>query len=316
MNRYTHILVIFISLGLLTSCSTYATFYGDTAKSVSEEGKIHRLDLSNQNLKKVPKQFNQLTQLRLLNLSGNTQLDIELVLSEVPKPEKLAVLILDSLQLTQLPKNLSRFKNLTQLSLVHNPDMDWEKAFQKLENLPLVFLNLQRNNIKSLPTTITKLSKLKDLKLSYNELKDEPSYVYLSQLPNLYAVWLDFNELTVVPDNIGLLSQITYLYLDGNRLIDVPPTMRAMKSLSVLHLGYNSFSQLPERFMEMPGLLMVHINNNQITVIPRNYGSKKYTLLALLLDGNPIAPEEVIWAKKALNRYFLLSFKQPVFDVD
>ena len=66
----------------MTSCSTYATFYGDTAKSVSEEGNIRRLDLSNQNLKKVPKQFNQLTQLRLLNLSGNTQLDIELVLSQ------------------------------------------------------------------------------------------------------------------------------------------------------------------------------------------------------------------------------------------
>jgi Leucine-rich repeat (LRR) protein len=305
-----------MSLGLLTSCSTYATFYGDTATAVSEEGKIRRLDLSNQNLKRVPEQFNQLTQLRMLNLSGNTQLDIEQVLSEVPKPEKLAVLILDSLQLTEIPNNLGRFKNLSQLSLVHNPDMDWEMAFQKLEDVPLVFLNLQRNNLKSLASTITLLSKIKDLKLSYNELKDEQSYIYLSQLPHLYAVWLDFNELTVVPDNIGLLSQITYLYLDGNELIDVPPAMRSMKSLSVLHLGYNNFSQLPERFMEMPGLLMVHINNNQITSIPRNYGSKKYTLLALLLDGNPIPAEEVKWAKKALNHYFLLSFKQPVFDVD
>ena len=305
-----------MSLGLLTSCSTYATFYGDTTTAVSEEGKIRRLDLSHQNLKKVPEQFNQLTQLRMLNLSGNTQLDIEQVLSEIPKPEKLAVLILDSLQLTQLPKNLSRFKNLSQLSLIHNPDLDWEKVFEKLKDFPLVFLNLQHNDIKSLPSSVTKLSELKDLKLSYNELKDEQSYIYLSQLPNLYAVWIDFNELTVVPDNIGLLSQITYLYLDGNRLSDVPPTMRSMKSLTVLHLGYNNFSQLPERFMEMPGLLMVHINNNQITAIPRNYGSKKYTLLALLLDGNPIVPEEVIWAKKALNRYFLLSFKQPVFDFD
>lgn len=316
MNRYTYMLVIFMCLGLLTSCSTFATFYGDTATAISDEGKIRRLDLSNQNLKKVPEQFNQLTQLRMLDLSGNTQLDIEHVLSRISNPEKLAVLILDSLQLGQLPKNLSRFKNLTQLSLVYNPDLDWEIAFQKLENLPLVFLNLQRNNIKSLPITITKLSKLKDLKLSYNELKDEQSYIYLSQLPHLYAVWLDFNALTVVPDNIGLLSQITYLYLDGNRLTDVPPSMRSMKSLAVLHLGYNKFSQLPERFMEMPELLMVHINNNQITSIPRNYGIKKYSLLALLLDGNPIPPEEVKWAKKALNRYFLLSFEQPVFNLD
>jgi Leucine-rich repeat (LRR) protein len=316
MNKYSYILVIYICLGLLTSCSTFATFYGDTATVISEEGKILRLDLSYQNLQVVPEQFNQLTQLRMLDLSGNTQLDIEHVLSKVSSPEKLAVLILDSLQLSQLPKNLSRFKNLTQLSLVHNPDLDWGIAFQQLENLPLVFLNLQRNNINSLPTTITKLSKLKDLKLSYNMLKDEQSYIFLSQLPNLYAVWLDFNELTVVPDNIGLLSQITYLYLDGNMLTDLPSSMRSMMSLSVIHLGYNKFSQLPERFMEMPKLLMVHINNNQITTIPRNYGIKKYALLALLLDGNPIPPEEVRWAKKALNRYFLLSFEQPVFNLN
>ena len=316
MNRHTYILVCFICLGLLTSCSSFATFYGDTATAISDDGKIRRLDLSNQNLKKVPEQFNQLKQLRMLDLSGNTQLDIEQVLGAVPKPEKLAVLILDSLHLAQLPNNLSRFKNLTQLSLVHNPDLDWEMSFQKLENLPLVFLNLQGNNIKSLPTTITKLSKLKDLKLSYNELKDEQSYVYLSQLPDLYAVWLDFNALTVVPDNIGLLSQITYLYMDGNSLTDVPSSMRSMKSLAVLHLGYNKFSHLSERFMELPELMMVHINNNQITAIPRNYGIKKYSLLALLLDGNPIPPEEVKWAKKALNRYFLLSFEQPVFKLN
>tara|TARA_R110001632_G_scaffold137169_8_gene252844 strand:+ start:6391 stop:7341 length:951 start_codon:yes stop_codon:yes gene_type:complete len=316
MTRNTYILVILLCLGLLTSCSTYATFYGETATEITQNEEIRRLDLSYQNLQVVPEQFNQLTQLRMLNLSGNTQLDIEHVLSRVSSPEKLEVLILDSLQLEQLPNNMSRFKNLTQLSLIHNPDLDWEVVFQKLEDLPLVFLNLQGNTIKSLPPTITKLSKLKDLKLSYNELKDEQSYIYLSQLPNLYAVWLDFNELSVVPDNMGLLSQIKYLYLDGNRLTDLPSSMRSMRSLSVIHLGYNKFSQLPERFMEMPELLMVHINNNQIATIPRNYGIKKYTLLALLLDGNPIPPEEVKWAKKALNRYFLLSFEQPVFNLN
>lgn len=316
MIRNFYICVILVCLGLLTSCSTYATFYGDTATQISEEVTTRRLDLSYQDLTAIPEQFGQLNDLRMLNLSGNTQLDIEEVLRKVATPEKLVVLILDSLQLGKLPVNVSRFKNLEQLSLVHNPDLEWATVFEQLEPLPLVFLNLQRNNIRSLPSAITKLTTLKDLKLSYNMLKDEESYTYLSKLPDLYAVWLDFNSLRALPDNLGQLTQIKYLYLGGNLLTDLPESMRNMKSLSVVHLGYNSFTELPERFIEMPALLMVHINNNQITAIPRRYGTEKYSLLALLLDGNPMHPDEVEWAKKALSRYFLLSFEQPIFKVD
>lgn len=316
MIRNTFIGIILLCLVLLASCSTYATFYGDTATEVTDEATTRRLDLSYQDLTAIPEQFGQLNNLRMLNLSGNTQLDIEEVLGKVATPEKLIVLILDSLQLGKLPVNVRRFKNLKQLSLIHNPDLEWAMVFQQLEALPLSFLNLQRNNIASLPSTITKLTKLKDLKLSYNKLRDVRSYTYLSKLPELYAVWLDFNSLTTVPENLGQLDQIKYLYLGGNLLTALPESMCNMKSLSVLHLGYNNFTHLPERFIEMPALLMVHINNNQITAIPRKYGTEKYSLLALLLDGNPMRPDEVEWAKKALNRYFLLSFEQPVFNLD
>lgn len=300
----------------LSSCATYATFYGDTATIVSEDAHIRRLDLSYQDLAEIPEQLEQLKDLRMLNLSGNTQLDIDQVLKKISTPQKLTVLILDSLQLQELPSSMSRFTNLKQLSLVYNPDIEWSTAFDQLESLPLIFLNLQRNNVEALPRNITKLTKLKDLKLSYNRLNDETSYRYLSQLPDLYALWIDFNDLKTVPENLGLLSQIKYLYMDANGISDLPESMRDMTSLSVVHVGYNNFTKLPERFIEIPNLLMVHINNNKITSIPRSYGSEKYSLLALLLDGNPIPPEEVLWAQRALNRYFLLSFQQPNFNMD
>ncbi|MFC4632721.1 leucine-rich repeat domain-containing protein [Dokdonia ponticola] len=298
-----------ISCLLFFSCSTYATFYGETVRSLDVNSTTRRLDVSYQYLTEFPIVYEKLENIRMINLSGNTQLDISTILKSLPHPEKLEVLVLDSLQLKTIPKEVDGFKNLKQLSLAYNPSLDLEKTIRSIEELPLEFLNLKGNQLTQLPETITHLKTLKDLNLSYNTLHDADSYVYLSKMPDLYSLWLDHNRLDALPETIGTLSQIRYLYIDHNELSSLPNLSR-MKNTWVIHAGYNRFTVLPEQLMSMPGLFLVHLNNNAISIIPRVFGKEEYSMMALILDHNPLPDKERIWAEKTFKKFFLLSFKQ------
>ncbi len=304
------IAIIAIICLLFSSCSTYATFYGETVRSLDVDSNTRRLDVSYQNLREFSVAYEKLENVRMINLSGNTQLDIPTILGFLPHPEKLEVLVLDSLQLKTIPKEVQGFKNLKQLSVAYNPSLDLEKIIRSVEELPLEFLNLKGNQLTQLPETITHLKTLKDLNLSYNTLHDADSYTYLGKLPNLYSLWLDHNGLTQLPKTIGAIDQVTYFYIDHNALTSLPKEISGMKNVWTIHADHNLFTTLPEQLIAMPALKLAHMNNNQITSISRKYETAKYSMLALLLDHNPLPDEERIWAEKTFKKFFLLSFKQ------
>jgi len=302
--------VLVVILLVFSSCKTYNTFYGTTYTAHTFDTKSKRLDLSYQNLDIIPKGLSTLNELKMLDISGNTDLDLNIVLQSLPHPEKLEVLILDSLDLNSLPTNISSFKKLKQLSLAYNPNLNLKNTFAQLDNTPLEFLNLKGNEIRQLPSNIIQLETLKDLNLSDNYLHDEESYNYLGKLPLLYSLWLDDNTLSQLPKTVGALKQITFFYVDNNQLTGLPEEISGMKNLNVIHLGFNKFTELPEQLIKVPNLFKVHINNNQVTTIPRSFRTEKHSIFALLFDNNPIPEKEQKWAEKAFRNYRLLSFKQ------
>ncbi|MEP0262828.1 leucine-rich repeat domain-containing protein [Dokdonia sp.] len=308
MNRTVFISCIL--LVLLSSCGTYTTFYGETVQDTTVDEHTRRLDLSYQNLTELPLAYDTLHSLRMLDLSGNVDLDISHVLASITYPEEIDVLILDSLNLKEIPPELKRYTHLKQLSLGYNPRLDIEKTIASLEGTSLEFLNLRGNEIIEIPQNIETLQTLKDLNLSYNHIHDEASYQYLGALPKLFSLWIDHNELTVLPTTIGGLSQLRYFYIDHNKLTTLPSEISGMERVWTIHAGHNRFTELPIELMGVPKLILVHMNNNRIASISRNYGEKKYSMKALLLDHNPLPKEERLWAEKAFKNFFLLSFKQ------
>jgi len=304
-----HIVLCILGLFLFGSCQTYRTFYGETSTLETVTADSYRLDLSHQNLTEIPDVLQNLERLRMLNLSGNPDLDIEAALAALPHPEKLEVLLLDSLRLNKMP-SLNRFVGLKQLSLSYNTAFEASDIFAQAEVLPLEFLNLKGNKFTALPEGITKMKYLKDLNLSGNHITEMQSYEYLAQLPELFALWLDDNDLEEWPQGLSTLSQVKYVFLNHNRIKEIPKSAALMENLWVLHMGHNQLEELPETLMEMPGLLAVHLNNNAIVSFPRTYADKSYTLMGLLLDDNPIPEEERLWAQQTFKHFFLLSFEQ------
>jgi len=309
-------LLFYISISLLfIDCSTYTTFYSTTYQEINLDtsSKIHRLDLSNQELEELPSAIANLKDLRMINLSNNSKLNIDSTLRKLAVYKNLEVLILDSLDIKEVPPSIKLFSNLKQISLVHNPNLNLEQAITQISELPIEFLNLKNNKLTKLPKNITTLKNLRDFNLSYNTIEDEKSYSYLGKLPKLYSLWIDHNKLKELPSTIGELSQIRFFYMDHNELKELPDQLTEMRKAWVIHAGYNQFKELPAVFTAQKSLLMVHINNNQIEHIPKVYETEKYALAGLILDNNPLPKTEILRAKKIFNGFFLLSFKQKVY---
>jgi len=293
-NKLITLLILILILGVQVSCTTYKKFYGITHTSIPS----------------LPIGIKKTTKLRMLNISKNPKLNLKKVFEQLKNHHHLQILILDSLDIKELPTSINQFKQLTQLSIANNPRMDLEKIAEQLKDLPLTFLNLKGNQIKTLPENISSITSIKDLNLSYNALQGEKNYEILSKLPRLYSLWIDHNEIDELPKTIGLLRRLRFFYLDHNNLNTLPIEMSGMKRTWVIHAGFNQFTELPEVFTKMKGLLMAHMNNNLISSFPVSYNTEKYALAGLILDNNPIDESQKIRAKKMFKKFFLLSFEQ------
>lgn len=295
----------------MQACNTYKAFYSETALTTNQEDakNVYRLDLSNQNLEEIPESISKLTNLKMLDLSGNPSLDLNVVFNKISQPEKLEVLILDNLSLKSLPDNIYFFENLKHLSLNRNPLISWTEAFKKIGVLPLKFLNIQENNLTVLPQEILELQTLKDLNLSYNNFANGKTYKHLAKLPKLYSLWLSYNGLKKLPAEIGLLHQVKNLYIGHNELTELPLEMQNMKAVWVVQAEHNLFAEVPEVFIEMSSLFSVHLNNCEIIKISEAFATEKYTMKGLLLDNNKMSESSKKRWKKEFKNFFLLSME-------
>jgi Leucine-rich repeat (LRR) protein len=274
--------VTFLLIISLSGCETSRTYYGQTATSIDTTTQHYRLDLSFQSLKELPSALATQTSLRMLNLSGNPDLN---TLSTVCQLPNLHILILNDLQLTALPDTIQKCRALTQLSLVNNPELNFNTTFETLSSLNLEFLDLSNNQLNELPDNLGQLKTLRDLRLSYNHISQSKSYTVLAQLPRLFSLWLDNNRLNEIPNEIGLLHRVGYLYLDNNSLTKLPQGFRAMRGLSSLRLGHNCFRQVPPTLADR-GIYMVFLNNNKISDIGDRFRRGSFLVKGIVLDYN------------------------------
>jgi Leucine-rich repeat (LRR) protein len=306
------IFYILILYGIvLQSCSTYKRSFGETFTKIDTENykQLYRLDFSNQHLKETPLNLSKLVELRVLNLSGNTDLNLTEVFEAIPNPEKLEVLILDHLSLKSVPKTILRFYNLKHLSLNFNQAIDLEKTCTTIKTLPLEFLNLQYNNLEVLPAEIAAIQTLKAINASHNRISNSENFQNLGKLPNLQSLWLTDNNIGKLPKEIALLSSLRNLYIEKNKLASLPNTMQKLESLTVLHAGYNLFQHLPTQLTKMPRLLLLHINNCQIIEIPEVFSTSKYSLVGIILDNNKLSEKDKKQWSEEFSSFFVASFK-------
>ena len=154
---------------------------------------------------------------------------------------------LSKLELTEIPKEISKLTQLTDLNLSYN----------------------QLTNIKG----IENLTHLTNLNLGGNQFTAINDIEKLTQLTNLD---LSFNQLTIIK-GIEKLTQLTNLNLSGNQLTEIKG-IEKFTLLTILNLNSNQLTEI-KGIENLTQLTILDLYSNQLTEIK---GIEKLTLLTHL----------------------------------
>lgn len=262
---------------------------------VLSSNKLHWLqqaqDICNKDGKHVASACPSLSRLRALHVLalGSNRIESE-ELSHIHSIPCLRKLDLCNNNLRFLPSRfLANCKNLRILHLGGNPISSLPRSLMSvLCNSQLVELSLQGTCLKQLPKAIGKISTLRVLDLSCNELSHLPSTVL--HLTNLVELYLDRNMFANLPQCIYSLHSLQRLSISFNPdLEQLTDRICCLSKIEHLTMDSCSLQWIPSSVFKMKSLVHLSVSHNRIYALPFS-SSLVDSGLKMELDGNPLDP--------------------------
>ncbi|MCY7277375.1 MAG: GTPase [Phormidesmis sp. CAN_BIN44] len=258
------------------------------------------LDLRWQDIKELPLEIGQLTQLTTLNLSSN---QLTTVPEAIKQLIRLTTLNLSSNQLTTVPEAIKQLIRLEFLYLRNNKFTELPSWIG--ESINLKDIDLGFNQIETVPNSFGKLINLQRLYLSGNKLQALPSS--FDQLSRIDALYLSFNQFKILPELIGRLNHLTQLDISSIQLEELPVYLKDLKNLVFLDLSYNRLRTLPEWIGQLKQLKELKLTSNDLTELPfALIQLSQLKRLHLISNKNLNIPIEI--TRKYAKPYLVLDF--------
>jgi Leucine-rich repeat (LRR) protein len=237
-----------------------ALVYTDLHTALKDAAVCYRLDLTGQDLitdKKQLAKIPKLANVMALKLGNNNLTEIPLVflsmhgliyMQSAGNPlnhlsdslgmlEQLRFIEFYGTNFDTLPAGITGVSRLQSLVIASNKDtLHLPKEISSLSH-SLTELRIYSTKLDTLPATFASLDKLQKLVLYKCGLNYFPSPV--KHLGGVKELWLDSNNIAVLPRNISIMQSLTYLSLRGNRLTHIPSTICFLTNLGVLDLRGN-----------------------------------------------------------------------------
>lgn len=164
-----------------------------------------------------------------------------------------------------------------------------------------LLLNLQRNNLGSIPTGAFSESKgLISLHMQHCQLREIGSQAFKG-LTKLAYLYLSNNEIaSIKPGAFEDLTELTYLYLDGNHITELAKGLFSpMINLFILQLNNNRLRELrPGTFTGAKDLRWLHMANNTLTTLLPGSLDDVENLAILHLEGNRMSTYPIMAMSK------------------
>lgn len=285
--------------------------------------RLHCLDLSRNNLQKLPVKIGGLTCLSVLNLSHNKFEALSAFLlhlrvlhtldlshnhvAEVPfvigKLLSMKVFFLNSNRL----RLLSRSTQGNQLSLATivggaESATGWKRPPIVCGNTFGASLwNLSRHKFRALGT------------VKYQIKKAEGRVGGILNLVNLEELYIQNNGIVVLPSYIGNLTHLRIFVAHHNKLTFFPEVLGDLTNLTVIDMSFNQISNMPREIGQCLLLEEIHIQNNVVQSVPSELGYCRH--MRILNASNncceDIPPEFSLWQGK-IESFNLAN--NPIFD--
>ena len=281
---------------------------------------LHSLCLNDNQIIQLPEEIGRLQNLRILNLSSNLNLrqlpngllelsddcgvnieNTQLFEVAYHSLHKIRVQAPSTLAIGELRYHCLFFPfpgdltpEIEQILATWAEEGEPEELRSQAKNKVIYFLKNPKNTelsfsglgLKSLPPIFNYppfVSRLRNLILCYNNLSLLPDEI--GQLQNLQYLQLHHNRLVKLPEQIGQLKNLIHLFLDNNQLTELPEPIGLLWNLEHLNLDKNQLIQLPESIGRLQNLQKLLLNHNRLTLLPKQIGLLK-KLSCLQIDHN------------------------------
>ncbi|RWS26348.1 hypothetical protein B4U80_01102 [Leptotrombidium deliense] len=202
---------------------------------------LNHNNLSHNQLRQLP----SLVALQTLHLR-NTERNLQNMPTSLETLTFLSDVDLAQNDLTQIPECLFTLPNLKRLNLSDNKLTDIPHSigdfWKNLESL-----NLSRNQLKSIPAELCKLTKLRRLYVSFNNIDFDGIPSGIGKLYQLEVFVASNNNLEMIPEGVVRCGRLKKLILSNNRLITLPDAIHLLNDLEVLDLENNPDLIMPPK---------------------------------------------------------------------
>eukprot|EP00055_Hartaetosiga_balthica_P013203 m.66854 g.66854 ORF g.66854 m.66854 type:complete len:412 (-) comp8198_c2_seq1:6071-7306(-) len=198
-------------------------------------------NMTSKKLMTVPREIGMMQRLERLSVNNNA---ITCLPHTIGNCTSLKVVHLGRNLLEYLPMELFQLPNLQTLQAFNNVIKDLVIPAKLAHPSRLTLLNLNHNNLASLPPTI-------------------------SQLSCLTSLSIDNNELTTLPSEVCELVKLEHLSACGNHIRILPPTIHTMKCLKKLILIDNLLESIPIHALSIKTLRELDVSLNRIESIDK-----------------------------------------------
>lgn len=112
----------------------------------------------------------------------------------------------------------------------------------------------------------------------------------IEQIYCLETLYLSNQQLKSIPDEIGILINLTILNLSDNQLKSIPKEIGNLINLTILNLSNNQLTNIPEDIGNLTKLEILDLSENQLTIGDFQFLAKLINLELLNIFGNGFTP--------------------------